>query len=493
MTDSPAAATSKTEVPGLYVPPAAARSARLSSAQAASAVAAEALLKLTRAPAARLDQRTTSEERTLSNEPFTELRRASRVYTPKPVLWVDGPIDLALTAYVLCSRGKTSSVKENRIDELITSEWGKERLTKAHELVAQLPKELLATAKGQSLRIQNEGVLTRFILQRATAVQTQLDSNVASFAASAKTRGRNGALGPLIERYATMNAVGGLLANAGAIPLTMNSDRWGGSSERIDWDKRRSLVASAGEERADLLTAVALLVKALRVHGRGASRSVASDAHEVFTFKNVPELAHLQYLHALARETIYGHNYHDESLTWAEEFVFGTTGHVPFTTFDLVARAPSRIVEQGASLLSIDNVDQLLSQPTVEWADGTSFTLYDGLELPAAITKKVVKKPSELLTVRNAEQRRALLRLIGHKRLLEDVKAKEVMTDDFGTLYALPNNAQFVIVKNATPEPDGSIREYVLGAVGNSHKTARSAVASTWGLTEANYYPIRET
>ena len=110
-----------------------------------------------------------------------------------------------------------------------------------------------------------------------------------------------------------------------------------------------------------------------------------------------------------------------------------------------------------------------------------------------AITKKVVKKPSELLTVRNAEQRRALLRLIGHERLLEDVNAKEVMTDDFGTLYVLPNNAQFVIVKNATPEPDGSIREYVLGAVGNSHKTARSAVASTWGLTEANYYPIRET
>jgi hypothetical protein len=49
-----------------------------------------------------------------------------------------------------------------------------------------------------------------------------------------------------------------------------------------------------------------------------------------------------------------------------------------------------------------------------------------------------------------------------------------------------------VEVINATPEPDGSRRTYFL-AVPPTVRTAREAVAWTFGLDELDYEPSRET
>ena len=63
-----------------------------------------------------------------------------------------------------------------------------------------------------------------------------------------------------------------------------------------------------------------------------------------------------------------------------------------------------------------------------------------------------------------------------------------------------------VEVKNATPEPDGSFREFFLsvhpelrpilddGALGDPQElTAHNAVASTFGLRGEEYFPTLET
>ena len=135
--------------------------------------------------------------------------------------------------------------------------------------------------------------------------------------------------------------------------------------------------------------------------------------------------------------------------------------------------------------------------PALAWADGFAVHAIHGVRVPAP----VVETP-DMITVDyihdepDVEVRRVLLDRYGHARFLRDVGAEQVHADQFGTLWRrrLPDDEDLVMVEvaNATPEPDGTARTYWL-RVPPGMRTARQAVAWTFGLDEGDYHPTAQT
>ncbi len=96
----------------------------------------------------------------------------------------------------------------------------------------------------------------------------------------------------------------------------------------------------------------------------------------------------------------------------------------------------------------------------------------------------------------NAEVRRVMIDRYGTERYIVDGGATEVSRDRCGILYrkALAGDEAIVMVKvrNSTPEPDGSVKDYWL-RVPPDVKTAREAVAWTFGVPAEEYAPSVET
>jgi hypothetical protein len=96
----------------------------------------------------------------------------------------------------------------------------------------------------------------------------------------------------------------------------------------------------------------------------------------------------------------------------------------------------------------------------------------------------------------NAEIRRCMIEKFGADRYLIDAAAREVHRDDWGILYRqeLPGDEDLCMVKvlNATPQPDGSFKNYWL-RVPPHVQTAHEAVAWTFGKDVTDYRPMLET
>jgi hypothetical protein len=116
---------------------------------------------------------------------------------------------------------------------------------------------------------------------------------------------------------------------------------------------------------------------------------------------------------------------------------------------------------------------------------------------PDAITTE------EMLRERNLEVRRLMLERIGFDRLILDTRARPAHMDECGALYRLDladrdgslrlaEPMALVHVTNSTTEPDGTRKRYFL-RVPPWVRTAREAVAWTFGLTEEQYRPSIET
>lgn len=138
-----------------------------------------------------------------------------------------------------------------------------------------------------------------------------------------------------------------------------------------------------------------------------------------------------------------------------------------------------------------------LQGPALAFRDGVEIYSVHGVLVPSDI----VKSP-HLITVErieaevNAEIRRVMLDLFGWKKYLEQSGAKEIGRDKFGILYRkdLSGDEPLVMVKvrNSTPEPDGSFKDYFL-RVRPDVATAKEAVASTFQLGDSDYSPGLET
>jgi hypothetical protein len=135
--------------------------------------------------------------------------------------------------------------------------------------------------------------------------------------------------------------------------------------------------------------------------------------------------------------------------------------------------------------------------PALVWADGWSLYYLRGVR----VTRQIVLEPETLTAAqitreRNAEVRRIMMDRYGTEKYLREAMARQVHTDDFGTLWRLHHVGgepmQLVQVVNSTPEPDGTYRDYFL-RVPPDMRTAREAVAWTFQLPSDTYRPTRQT
>jgi hypothetical protein len=135
--------------------------------------------------------------------------------------------------------------------------------------------------------------------------------------------------------------------------------------------------------------------------------------------------------------------------------------------------------------------------PAIAYPDGWGVYAWKGVRVP----EKAILAPQTLTTGEidmetSAEIRRVLLERFGWERYLIESGTQPVHKDRFGVLYRreLPDDEPLVMVKvkNSTPEPDGSFREYFL-RVPPAMRTAQQAVAWTFAMEQEEYKPMEET
>ena len=137
------------------------------------------------------------------------------------------------------------------------------------------------------------------------------------------------------------------------------------------------------------------------------------------------------------------------------------------------------------------------SGPALEYGDGFALCAIHGVW----VEEDCVLHPERISVERiegehNVEVRRVLIGLYGHARYLTDSGATLVQQDARGKLWRKRRSEDtdlvMVEVVNATPEPDRSVRTYLL-RVPPHLKTASDAVAWTFGLRSSEYHPRTET
>lgn len=135
--------------------------------------------------------------------------------------------------------------------------------------------------------------------------------------------------------------------------------------------------------------------------------------------------------------------------------------------------------------------------PALAYPGGFELHAWRGMPMPADFTATLGTLSLERIgQERNAELRRVMLEVYGFDRYLADTGATPVDRDVMGVLWRinLPGDEPVVMVEvvNATPEPDGTRRTYWL-RVPPRTRTAREAVAWTFGLDPAAYRPLAQT
>lgn len=172
-------------------------------------------------------------------------------------------------------------------------------------------------------------------------------------------------------------------------------------------------------------------------------------------------------------------------------FLANRTQFCPFSEIVFVTKQPQ--------IVSLDEEGRFNSTdgPVLKYADGYSIYAVNGV----TVTEKTAVAP-ETLTVQeidseiNLEVRRIMMDRFGISRYLMESNAEVLCEDQYGTLYRKRMSGDeplvMVRVKNSTPEPDGSFREYFL-RVPPFMRTAKEAVAWTFNIEEEQYHPEQET
>ena len=163
----------------------------------------------------------------------------------------------------------------------------------------------------------------------------------------------------------------------------------------------------------------------------------------------------------------------------------------PYRGAVILSERPRRLgLDAGGRLHADDG-------PALEYPDGWGVYAWHGREVP----ERLILKPdtitvAEVLAEANIEIRRIMLERMGYARFILESGARPVHADDAGTLYRIELPGEWpltlVHVTNATPEPDGSVRRYAL-RVPPRMRRAGQAVAWTFGMSERQYAPARET
>ncbi|WP_233359141.1 MULTISPECIES: DUF6745 domain-containing protein [Thermomonospora] len=135
--------------------------------------------------------------------------------------------------------------------------------------------------------------------------------------------------------------------------------------------------------------------------------------------------------------------------------------------------------------------------PALAFPDGFALHAWRGMPIPPGFIDTLgTLTAADIRAEDNAELRRVMLEYYGYDRYLNEIGAKPVHRDETGVLWRidLPDDEPVVMVEvvNSTPEPDGTYRTYHLRVPPHT-RTAREGVAWTFGLTEDEYRPQKET
>ncbi|MFE0457954.1 DUF6745 domain-containing protein [Kitasatospora sp. NPDC058965] len=163
----------------------------------------------------------------------------------------------------------------------------------------------------------------------------------------------------------------------------------------------------------------------------------------------------------------------------------------PYARVALLCERPGELHRDEAGRL--DRADG----PALAYPDAFALYAWRGMPVPADFLATLgTLTPERIRDEENAELRRVMLEHYGYDRYLADSGAEPLHRDETGVLWRiqLPDDEPVVMVEvvNSTPEPDGSSRTYWL-RVPPATRTARAGVAWTFGLTEEQYRPQRET
>lgn len=231
--------------------------------------------------------------------------------------------------------------------------------------------------------------------------------------------------------------------------------------------------------RAGLRTRVAGLF-ALRRRGAGLGFAAAG-----YSFHSAPTLGALEYFHdvcGLQRQT--------EALGGLWQVARNAAWMLPHENMCWLAERP-QLVRQ-------DDRNRLHSPkgPAVAYADGWSAHAWKGVLVP----RWIIERP-ELISVRtigaalDPQLRRCMIEVLTPERFIAEGGAYRVAQDETGILWRQRWRWEAwaaVEVINGTPEPDGHHKRYFLQVPANM-RTAREAVAWTYGLPEHRYRPSVRT
>jgi hypothetical protein len=182
------------------------------------------------------------------------------------------------------------------------------------------------------------------------------------------------------------------------------------------------------------------------------------------------------------------------------------------------------IISDRPATLSRDDQNRLHNEtgPAISYTDGYALYAVHGVVVPEdVIMDRKSITVSRIDNESNAEVRRVMTELYGEANYIQDSKLTPVHKDITGILYRkeVPGDEPICMIRvlNSTPEADGNLtrkeavkifgkkavdkvsgldsdkfKEYWLG-VPPDMKTAAEAVAWTFGLTESEYQPERES
>ena len=154
------------------------------------------------------------------------------------------------------------------------------------------------------------------------------------------------------------------------------------------------------------------------------------------------------------------------------------------------------IVSDRPETIKIDNMRRphCPDGPSHEWRDGWKLYHWHGISVDAQIIEQRRSvTPAMIRSERNAEMRRVLTEIYsyvhGPNKLIDDMGGKLISQDvSHGRprrLYDVEGE-RFMHVINGSLEPDGTRREFLLGAAPDA-STPGDAVAASYGRPAAKY------
>jgi hypothetical protein len=215
---------------------------------------------------------------------------------------------------------------------------------------------------------------------------------------------------------------------------------------------------------------------------RGTKLSFAASS---FSFHTAPSLGALEYFHdvcGLRRQT--------GGLTGLWQIARNASWIVPHERICWLSERPELIRHDARDRL------HAAKGPAVKFRDGWSAYAWKGVLVPSWM----IERP-EFITVRtiasahDPQIRRCMIEILTPERFIAEGGAYRVSQDETGTLWRQRWRWEAwaaVEVVNGSPEPDGTFKHYFLQVPANL-RTAREAVAWTYGLTEHRYRPMMRT